>query len=220
MRKTLLLMLVLLSCLTSGVSAKDAEGDIHALVMVEGGYSHSFGDLNSTWSQYFSSFQRQLRNGYSIQASAMGTIMRNGCVGFVVWQKGFSASDDDLVYRTTEDVDMKYIGPALGCNEYFGPGFLGLYVSAGYTRYSDKYVTHAIRTGERAEDRFVTGAFGYLVDLKYMFCLGKYFVAGPSISYYGFRVKTNDDGFWRVDWDADCFRVDGFNITGCLGVKF
>ncbi|MCR5497690.1 MAG: hypothetical protein K6F48_07595 [Paludibacteraceae bacterium] len=220
MRKSLLMMLVLLSCLTGGISAKDASGDIHALLFVEGGYSHSFGDLNSTWSQYFSSFQRQLRNGYSVQAAALGCITQNACVGFVVWKKGFSASDDDLVYSTTEDVDMKYIGPALGCHEYFGPGLLGLYASAGYTRYSDKYVTQTSRTGEWVEDRFVTGAFGYLIDMKYLFCIGKYVVAGPSIGYYGFRVKTNNDPFWRVDWDADCFRVDGFNITGCLGVKF
>lgn len=220
MRKTLLLMLLSLSCLTSGVSAEDAKGDIHAFMFVEGGYSHNFGDLNSTWTQYFSSFQRQLRNGYSIQATALGCITQNACLGLVAWKKGFSAVDDDLLYRTTEDVEMKYIGPALGCYDYFGPGLLGLYLSAGYTRYSDKYETYATRSGESSEDRFVTGAFGYLIDMKYVFCLGKYILAGPSIGYYGFRVKTSNEGFWRVDWDADCFRVDGFNITGCLGVRF
>ena len=220
MRKILLLMLVSLSCLTSGVSAEDAKGDVHALLFVEGGYSHNFGDLNSTWSQYFSSFQRQLRNGYSLQATALGCITKNACVGFVVWKKGFSAVDDDLVYKTTEDVEMKYIGAALGCHDYFGPGLLGLYLSAGYTRYSDRYETYTARSGESMEDRFSTGAFGYLIDMKYLFCFGKHFVAGPSIGYYGFRVKTSDDGFWRIDWDADCFTVDGFNITGCVGVKF
>ncbi len=220
MKKILLLALVSLCCMTNGASAKDAEGDLHAIVLVEGGYSHHFGDLNSTWTQYFNSFQRQLRNGYSLQAAAMGCFSKNVCAGVVVWQKGFTAKDDDFIYNTAETMDMKYIGPVLGVQDYMGPGLLGIYASAGFTHFSDKYVSRTVRMGETVEDRFVTGAFGYLIDLKYMFCLGKFVMVGPSIGYYGFRVRTDNNGFWAEDWEKEYFRIDGFNVTACLGLRF
>lgn len=220
MRKTLLLMFVLLSCMAGSLSAKNANEDVHALLFVEGGYSHTFGDLNSTASQYFSSFQRQLRNGYTAQATAMGCFSENFSAGVVAWKKGFSASNDDPLHEATETQDIKYIGPAIGGHEYFGPGLLFVCLSLGYTHFSDKYVIHDVRLDEREEDRFATGALGYLFEFKYMFCLGKYVMVGPGMGYFGFQGKNSDGQYWTDFLENDGFRVDGFNITACVGLKF
>ncbi len=220
MKKILLLLLVSLSCVTSVVSAKDDKGDIHALLFVEGGYSHTFGDLNCTVTQYFSSFQRQLRNGYTLQATAMGCFSQNLSAGVVAWKKGFSASNDDLLHEATENQDIKYIGLAMGGHEYFGPGLLFVCLSLGYTHFSDKYAIHHLREEVIEEDRFSTGALGYLFECKYMFCLGKYVMAGPGIGYFGFQGKNSDGEYWTDFLENDGFRVDGFNITACLGLKF
>lgn len=220
MRKTLLLMFVLLSCMAGSLSAKNANEDVHALLFVEGGYSHTFGDLNSTASQYFSSFQRQLRNGYTLQATAMGCFSDNLSAGVVAWKKGFSASNDDPLHVATENQDIKYIGVAMGGHEVIGSGLLFVCLSIGYTHFSDRYAIHDVRMDQVEEDRFTTGALGYLFEGKYMFCLGKYVMVGPGIGYFGFQTKNVNGDYWTDFLDDGAFRIDGFNITACLGLKF
>ncbi len=218
MKKILLLCFVFCLGMLNTVFAKDAQGNLHAVAMVEGGYAHSFGDVNLPWDDYFSNFQKQIRNGYSLQAEAMGCFAEKFCAGVVVWQKGFDASEDGVSYSATETQDIKYIGPILGAQEYMGPGLLGVYVSAGFTHFSDKYSSYTRVDDMTFDDRFTRGAFGYLIDLKYHFCLGNHFMAGPSIGYYGFQVRIDDNGLWS-DY-KEYLSVNGFVVTASIGARF
>lgn len=218
MKRLLLLIFVFCFGVVNMVFAEDAKGDLHAVVMAEGGYAHSFGDMDLPWDDYFSSFQRQMRNGYSLQAEALACFAENLCAGAVVWQKGFDASDDGVSYKAEEKQVIKYIGPMFGVQEYMGPGLIGLYLSAGFVHFSDKYSSYSRAEDMTFNDRFVRGAFGYLVDLKYHYCLGKHFMVGPSIGYYGFQLRLDDNGVWALD--QDYLSVNGFVVTASIGVRF
>lgn len=216
MKKLLLWLIMGLLCVAN-VTAKDIEEKpIHALVMVEGGYSHSFGNWSdSDFMDYFDSYHRQMRNGYTYKAEAFGQLPIGFSLGVVASRKRYDASEDNLINSYKEEQEIGYIGPAIGLAEYFGPGILFAATSCGFTHFSDKYHTTEYRTNESYSDRFSNGAFGYEVELKYMFCFGDYLMVGPSISYFGCEVNINNDF-----WSSEYLSLNGFTVTASIGLHF